>query len=127
MQRVREAAERAKIELSSSTQTSISLPYIAQDADKNPVHVDESLSRAQFEQMTSDLLGRCKSPFEQVIRDASISVAAIDHVVLVGGSTRMPAVVDLVRQLTGGKEPNKGVNPDEVGPGRQPAGRCPPW
>ncbi|HET6686553.1 MAG TPA: molecular chaperone DnaK, partial [Jiangellaceae bacterium] len=114
MQRVREAAERAKIELSSSTQTSISLPYIAQDADKNPVHVDESLSRAQFEQMTSDLLGRCKSPFEQVIRDAGISVAAIDHVVLVGGSTRMPAVVDLVRQLTGGKEPNKGVNPDEV-------------
>jgi molecular chaperone DnaK len=114
MQRVREAAERAKIELSSSTQTSISLPYIAQDADKNPVHVDESLSRAQFEQMTTDLLGRCKSPFEQVIKDAGISVASIDHVVLVGGSTRMPAVVDLVRQLTGGKEPNKGVNPDEV-------------
>jgi molecular chaperone DnaK len=114
MQRVREAAERAKIELSSSTQTSISLPYIAQDSEKNPVHVDEGLSRAQFEQMTSDLLARCKSPFEQVIRDASISVAAIDHVVLVGGSTRMPAVVDLVRQLTGGKEPNKGVNPDEV-------------
>jgi molecular chaperone DnaK len=114
MQRVREAAERAKIELSSSTQTSISLPYIAQDAEKNPVHVDEGLSRAQFEQMTSDLLGRCKSPFEQVIRDAGIPVAAIDHVVLVGGSTRMPAVVDLVRQLTGGKEPNKGVNPDEV-------------
>jgi molecular chaperone DnaK len=114
MQRVREAAERAKIELSSSTQTSISLPYIAQDADKNPVHVDEGLSRAQFEQMTSDLLGRCKDPFDQVIRDAGISVASIDHVVLVGGSTRMPAVVDLVRQLTGGKEPNKGVNPDEV-------------
>jgi molecular chaperone DnaK len=114
MQRVREAAERAKIELSSSTQTSISLPYIAQDAEKNPVHVDEPISRAQFEQMTSDLLGRCKSPFEQVIRDAGISVASIDHVVLVGGSTRMPAVVDLVRELTGGKEPNKGVNPDEV-------------
>src|SRR5918994_315240 len=114
MQRVREAAERAKIELSSSTQTSISLPYIAQDAEKNPVHVDEPISRAQFEQMTTDLLGRCKSPFEQVIRDAGISVASIDHVVLVGGSTRMPAVVDLVRELTGGKEPNKGVNPDEV-------------
>ncbi len=114
MQRVREAAERAKIELSSSTQTSISLPYIAQDAEKNPVHVDEPISRAQFEQMTSDLLGRCRSPFEQVIRDAGISVASIDHVVLVGGSTRMPAVVDLVRELTGGKEPNKGVNPDEV-------------
>ncbi len=114
MQRVREAAERAKIELSSSTQTSISLPYIAQDADKNPVHVDESLSRAQFEQMTADLLARAKSPFEQVLRDAGISVDKIDHVVLVGGSTRMPAVVDLVKDLTGGKEPNKGVNPDEV-------------
>jgi molecular chaperone DnaK len=114
MQRVTEAAERAKIELSSSTQTSISLPYIAQDADKNPVHVDESLSRAQFEQMTSDLLARAKTPFEQVLRDAGIEVSAIDHVVLVGGSTRMPQVVDLVRQMTGGKEPNKGVNPDEV-------------
>jgi molecular chaperone DnaK len=114
MQRVREAAERAKIELSSSTQTSISLPYIAQDAEKNPVHVDEPISRAQFERMTSDLLGHCRPPFEQVIRDAGISVDSIDHVVLVGGSTRMPAVVDLVRELTGGKEPNKGVNPDEV-------------
>ncbi|MBD0293294.1 MAG: molecular chaperone DnaK [Jiangellaceae bacterium] len=114
MQRVREAAERAKIELSSSSQTSISLPYIAQDTDKNPVHVDESLSRAQFEQMTADLLARCKSPFEQVIKDAGVSVDTIDHVILVGGSTRMPAVVDLVRNLTGGKEPNKGVNPDEV-------------
>jgi molecular chaperone DnaK len=114
MQRVREAAERAKIELSSSTQTSISLPYIAQDAEKNPVHVDETLSRAQFEQMTSDLLARTKSPFQNVVRDAGISVDQIDHVVLVGGSTRMPAVVDLVKELTGGKEPNKGVNPDEV-------------
>ncbi|TDE08265.1 molecular chaperone DnaK [Jiangella asiatica] len=114
MQRVREAAERAKIELSSSTQTSISLPYIAQDAEKNPVHVDESLSRAQFEQMTVDLLARTKAPFQNVIRDAGISVDQIDHVVLVGGSTRMPAVVDLVKELTGGKEPNKGVNPDEV-------------
>ncbi|HEX6328053.1 MAG TPA: molecular chaperone DnaK [Jiangellaceae bacterium] len=114
MQRVTEAAERAKIELSSSTQTSISLPYIAQDADKNPVHVDESISRAQFEQMTADLLARAKRPFEQVLRDAGIKVADIDHVVLVGGSTRMPQVVDLVRQMTGGKEPNKGVNPDEV-------------
>ncbi|TDD67303.1 molecular chaperone DnaK [Jiangella aurantiaca] len=114
MQRVREAAERAKIELSSSTRTSISLPYIAQDAEKNPVHVDETLSRAQFEQMTTDLLGRTKAPFQNVIRDAGISVDQIDHVVLVGGSTRMPAVVDLVKELTGGKEPNKGVNPDEV-------------
>jgi molecular chaperone DnaK len=114
MQRVREAAERAKIELSSSTQTSISLPYIAQDAEKNPVHVDESLSRAQFEQMTTDLLDRTKSPFEAVIRDAGISVDQIDHVVLVGGSTRMPAVANLVKDLAGGKEPHKGVNPDEV-------------
>jgi molecular chaperone DnaK len=114
MQRVTEAAERAKIELSSSTQTSISLPYIAQDAEKNPVHVDESISRAQFEQMTADLLARAKRPFEQVLRDAGIKVADIDHVVLVGGSTRMPQVVELVRQMTGGKEPNKGVNPDEV-------------
>jgi molecular chaperone DnaK len=114
MQRVTEAAERAKIELSSSTQTSISLPYIAQDAEKNPVHVDESISRAQFEQMTVDLLARAKRPFEQVLSDAGIKVADIDHVVLVGGSTRMPQVVDLVRQMTGGKEPNKGVNPDEV-------------
>ena len=114
MQRVREAAERAKIELSSSTQTSISLPYIAQDAEKNPVHVDETLSRAQFEQMTADLLARTKAPFQNVVRDAGISVDQIDHVVLVGGSTRMPAVVDLVKELTGGKEPNKGVNPDEV-------------
>ncbi|AYY11760.1 molecular chaperone DnaK [Actinobacteria bacterium YIM 96077] len=114
MQRVREAAERAKIELSSSTQTSISLPYIAQDADKNPIHVDESLSRAQFEQMTSDLLDRTKSPFEAVIRDAGISVDQINHVVLVGGSTRMPAVYNLVKELAGNKEPHKGVNPDEV-------------
>jgi molecular chaperone DnaK len=114
MQRVTEAAERAKIELSSSTQTSISLPYIAQDAEKNPVHVDESLSRAQFEQMSSDLLARAKKPFEQVLSDANIKLADIDHVVLVGGSTRMPQVVELVRQMTGGKEPNKGVNPDEV-------------
>jgi molecular chaperone DnaK len=114
MQRVREAAERAKIELSSATQTSISLPYIAQDAEKNPVHVDESLTRAQFEQMTADLLNRTKAPFRQVIKDAGISVDQIDHVVLVGGSTRMPAVVDVVKELTAGQEPNKGVNPDEV-------------
>ena len=114
MQRVREAAERAKIELSSSTQTSISLPYIAQDAEKNPVHVDESLTRAQFQQLTADLLDRTKKPFENVVRDAGISVNQIDHVVLVGGSTRMPAVVDLVKEITGGQDPNKGVNPDEV-------------
>jgi len=114
MQRIREAAEKAKIELSSATQTSISLPYIAQDPEKNPIFVDESLSRAQFQQMTQDLLDRTKNPFKQVIRDAGINLDQIDHVVLVGGSTRMPAVVDVVRELTGGKEPNKGVNPDEV-------------
>jgi molecular chaperone DnaK len=114
MQRLREAAEKAKIELSSSTQTSINLPYITVDADKNPLFLDETLTRAQFEQMTSDLLDRTKSPFEQVLKDAGVSVNDIDHVVLVGGSTRMPAVTDLVKKLLGGKEPNKGVNPDEV-------------
>ncbi len=114
MQRIREAAERAKIELSSATQTSVSLPYIAQDAEKNPIHVDETLTRAQFESMTHDLLDRTKAPFKQVIKDAGVDVKNIDHVVLVGGSTRMPAVVDVVRTLTGGREPNKGVNPDEV-------------
>ena len=114
MQRVREAAEKAKIELSSSAQTSINLPYITVDAEKNPLFLDETITRAQFENMTSGLLARCKGPFQTVLKDAGIPIADIDHVVLVGGSTRMPAVVDLVRELTGGKEPNKGVNPDEV-------------
>ena len=114
MQRVREAAEKAKIELSSSQQTSINLPYITVDAEKNPLFLDETITRAQFQGMTSDLLERCKKPFQSVLKDAGIPIADIDHVVLVGGSTRMPAVVDLVRDLTGGKEPNKGVNPDEV-------------
>jgi molecular chaperone DnaK len=114
MQRVREAAEKAKIELSSSQQTSINLPYITVDADKNPLFLDEQVTRAQFEQLTADLLARTKAPFERVIKDAGIKVADIDQVVLVGGSTRMPAVTDLVKQLTGGKEPSKGVNPDEV-------------
>ncbi|HEU4675068.1 MAG TPA: molecular chaperone DnaK [Motilibacteraceae bacterium] len=114
MQRVREAAEKAKIELSSSQQTSINLPYITVDAEKNPLFLDETLSRAEFQRITSDLLERTKTPFHNVIRDAGIKVGDIDHVVLVGGSTRMPAVADLVRELTGGKEPNKGVNPDEV-------------
>src|SRR5438477_3062476 len=113
MQRLREAAEKAKIELSSSTETTINLPYITASAE-GPLHLDEKISRSQFQQMTSDLLDRCKAPFANVIKDAGVSVSAIDHVVLVGGSTRMPAVVDLVRELTGGKEPNKGVNPDEV-------------
>ncbi len=114
MQRVREAAEKAKIELSSSAQTSINLPYITVDAEKNPLFLDETITRAQFQSMTADLLARCKAPFQTVLKDAGIPIADIDHVVLVGGSTRMPAVVDLVRELTGGKEPNKGVNPDEV-------------
>jgi molecular chaperone DnaK len=114
MQRLREAAEKAKIELSSSQQTSINLPYITQDAEKNPLFLDESLSRAEFQKITADLLERTRTPFANVVRDAGISVGQIDHVVLVGGSTRMPAVSDLVKELTGGKEPNKGVNPDEV-------------
>ncbi|MDQ2845391.1 MAG: molecular chaperone DnaK [Actinomycetota bacterium] len=114
MQRIREASEKAKIELSSSQQTSINLPYITVDAEKNPLFLDESLSRAEFQKITSDLLDRTREPFHQVIKDASIKVADIDHVVLVGGSTRMPAVTELVKELTGGKEPNKGVNPDEV-------------
>ncbi|TNY38139.1 molecular chaperone DnaK [Thermomonospora catenispora] len=113
LQRLREAAEKAKIELSGSTETQINLPYITASAE-GPLHLDEKLTRAEFQKMTADLLDRCKGPFNQVIKDAGITVADIDHVVLVGGSTRMPAVTDLVRELTGGKEPNKGVNPDEV-------------
>ena len=114
MQRLREAAEKAKIELSSSQSTSINLPYITVDADKNPLFLDEQLTRAEFQRITQDLLDRTRKPFQSVITDAGISVGDIDHVVLVGGSTRMPAVTDLVKELTGGKEPNKGVNPDEV-------------
>ncbi|MEV4050961.1 molecular chaperone DnaK [Amycolatopsis sp. NPDC049688] len=114
LQRIREAAEKAKIELSSSNSASINLPYITVDADKNPLFLDETLSRAEFQKITSDLLDRTKAPFNNVIRDAGISVGDIDHVVLVGGSTRMPAVAELVKELTGGREPNKGVNPDEV-------------
>lgn len=114
MQRLREAAEKAKIELSSSQSTSINLPYITVDAEKNPLFLDEQLTRAEFQRITQDLLDRTRNPFKSVISDASIAVADIDHVVLVGGSTRMPAVTELVKELTGGKEPNKGVNPDEV-------------
>jgi molecular chaperone DnaK len=114
LQRLREAAEKAKIELSSSQQTSINLPYITVDTEKNPLFLDEQLSRAEFQRITSDLLERTKVPFQNVLRDAGIPLDQIDHVVLVGGSTRMPAVVELVKELTGGKEPNKGVNPDEV-------------
>jgi molecular chaperone DnaK len=114
MQRVREAAEKAKIELSSSMQTSINLPYITIDADKNPLFLDETLTRAQFQNLSHDLLERTRRPFETVIKDGGVKVADIDQIILVGGSTRMPAVADLVRELTGGKEPNKSVNPDEV-------------
>ena len=112
-QRLQEAAERAKIELSSASETSINLPYITASA-AGPLHLDEKLTRAEFQRMTQDLLDRCRTPFNTVIKDASTSVDKIDQVLLVGGSTRMPAVADLVRELTGGKEPNKGVNPDEV-------------
>jgi molecular chaperone DnaK len=114
MQRIREAAEKAKIELSSSQSAPINLPYITVDSEKNPLFLDETITRAQFQSLTADLLERCKKPFQSVLKDAGIPIANIHSVVLVGGSTRMPAVVDLVRELTGGKEPNKGVNPDEV-------------
>ena len=113
LQRLREAAERAKIELSSGSEAQINLPYISH-SDQGPLHLDTRLTRAEFQRMTSDLLDRCKGPFQQVIKDAGISTSGINNVVLVGGSTRMPAVVDLVKDLTGGSEPNKGVNPDEV-------------
>ncbi|AIR96378.1 molecular chaperone DnaK [Streptomyces glaucescens] len=112
VQRLREAAEKAKIELSSATETTINLPYVTASAE-GPLHLDEKLTRARFQQLTADLLERCKGPFHSAIEDAGIKVSDIDHVVLVGGSTRMPAVTDLVKELTG-KEPHKGVNPDEV-------------
>ncbi|MBF4554284.1 molecular chaperone DnaK [Corynebacterium suicordis] len=114
LQRLREAAEKAKIELSSSQQASINLPYITVDADKNPLFLDETLTRTEFQRITEDLLERTKVPFEKVLKDAEVDVKDIDHVVLVGGSTRMAAVSEMVKDLTGGKEPNKGVNPDEV-------------
>lgn len=113
LQRLREAAEKAKIELSSSQSAAINLPYITAGA-AGPLHLDENLTRAQFQQLTADLLERTKAPFNRVVADAGVKVSDIDHVVLVGGSTRMPAVTELVKELTGGREPNKGVNPDEV-------------
>ncbi|MEQ7124617.1 molecular chaperone DnaK [Actinopolymorpha sp. B11F2] len=112
-QRLTEAAEKAKIELSSASETNINLPYVTL-GDSGPLHLDEKLTRAEFQRLTADLLERCRRPFQQVLKDASIDVAKIEHVILVGGSTRMPAVAELVRELTGGKEAHKGVNPDEV-------------
>jgi molecular chaperone DnaK len=112
-QRLQEAAEKAKIELSSSSETTIHLPYITH-GENGPLHFEEKLTRAEFQRMTSDLLDRTKQPFQSVLKDAGVKVGDINHVVLVGGSTRMPAVTDLVKELLGGKEPNKGVNPDEV-------------
>ncbi|MBW8751527.1 MAG: molecular chaperone DnaK, partial [Propionibacteriales bacterium] len=113
LQRLQEAAEKAKIELSSSSETTIHLPYITH-GESGPLHFEEKLTRSEFQKMTADLLDRTKQPFKQVLKDGGVAVANIDHVVLVGGSTRMPAVTDLVKELLGGKEPNKGVNPDEV-------------
>ncbi|HEX9086876.1 MAG TPA: molecular chaperone DnaK, partial [Arthrobacter sp.] len=113
LQRLREAAEQAKKELSSSTSTNVSLQYLSVTPD-GPVHLDEQLTRAKFQDLTKDLLERTKKPFHDVIKEAGIQLSQIDHIVLVGGSTRMPAVYDLVKELAGGKEPNKGVNPDEV-------------
>ena len=113
LQRLRDAAEQAKKELSSAMSTNINLQYLSM-SENGPIHLDEKLTRAKFEEMTEDLLKRCAAPFNAVIKDAGISLSEIDHVVLVGGSTRMPAVTELVKELTGGREPNKGVNPDEV-------------
>jgi molecular chaperone DnaK len=113
MQRLRDASEQAKKELSTATSTNISLQYLSM-SENGPIHLDENLTRTQFEQLTADLLERTKAPFQQVIKDAGIKLSDINHVVLVGGSTRMPAVTQVVKELTGGQEPNKGVNPDEV-------------
>jgi molecular chaperone DnaK len=112
VQRLREAAEKAKIELSAATETTINLPYLTASAE-GPLHLDEKLTRAQFQQLTADLLERCKDPFHQAVEDAGIKVSDVDHVILVGGCTRMPAVTELVKELTT-KDPHKGVNPDEV-------------
>src|SRR6476619_5246172 len=112
-QRLQEAAEKAKIELSASSETTVHLPYITH-GESGPLHFEEKLSRSEFQKLTADLLDRTKAPFKSVLRDGGVAIADIDHVVLVGGSTRMPAVTDLVKELLGGKEPNKGVNPDEV-------------
>jgi len=113
MQRLKEAGEKAKMELSTTQSTTINLPFITA-SDQGPLHLEETLSRSEFERMTEDLLDRCRSPFEQAVKDANVSIDEIDHIILVGGSTRMPMVRDMVKSLTGGKEPHQGVNPDEV-------------
>lgn len=113
LQRLKEAAEKAKIELSSTTQTNINLPFITATPE-GPLHLDMTLTRAEFEKMTADLLEKCVGPFKRALKDAGLEPKDIDHVILVGGATRMPMVQDLVRKLTGGKEPHKGINPDEV-------------
>src|SRR5437762_1155927 len=113
LQRLKEAAEKAKIELSQVMETTINLPFITATAE-GPLHLEHKLTRAEFERMTADLVDRCRNPFELAIKDAGIELSKIDHVILVGGSTRMPMIQELVRKLTGGKEPHKGVNPDEV-------------
>ena len=113
LQRLKEAAEKAKIELSQVAETTINLPFITATAD-GPLHLEQKLTRAEFERMTEDLVERCKGPFDMAVKDWGKDVSAIDHVVLVGGSTRMPMIQELVKKLTGGKEPHKGVNPDEV-------------
>ncbi len=113
LQRLKEAAEKAKIELSQVSESTINLPFITATAE-GPLHLDMKLTRSEFERMTADLVDRCKTPFEQAIKDWGKDASAIDHVILVGGSTRMPMIQELVKKLTGGKEPHKGVNPDEV-------------
>ena len=113
LQRLKEAAEKAKIELSQTTETTINLPFVTATAE-GPLHLEEKLTRSEFERMTSDLIERCKAPFTMAVKDAGVDIKSVDHVILVGGSTRMPSVQALVKELTGGKEPHKGVNPDEV-------------
>ncbi|MFW6113660.1 MAG: molecular chaperone DnaK, partial [Actinomycetota bacterium] len=113
LQRLKEAAEKAKVELSTTNSTNINLPFVTATPE-GPLHMDMTLTRAEFEKMTSDLLEKCVGPFKRALKDAGLDPKKIDHVILVGGSTRMPMVQDLVRRLTGGKEPHKGINPDEV-------------
>ena len=113
MQRLQEAAEKAKVELSQVTETTINLPFISAGPD-GPLHLEEKLTRVEFERMTADLVDRCRGPFDQAIADWGKDPSAVDHAILVGGATRMPTIQNLVRDLTGGKEPHKGVNPDEV-------------